>query len=88
MRIVLVVLMYFLDILSWAIIINALLSWFMRPDSPIKSFLDRMVEPFMRPFRALFRRFSGNSPIDFSPMLAILAIYLLRMLIRVIYYQI
>ncbi len=86
MRVLLVVLMYFFNILSWAIIINALLSWFMRPDHPIKSFLDRMIEPFMRPFRALFRRFAGNSPIDFSPMLAILAIYLLRLLIQRIYY--
>lgn len=86
MRVLFVVLLYFLDILSWAIIINALLSWFLRPDNPIKSFLDRLVEPFLRPFRALFRRFAGNSPIDFSPMLAILAIYLLRMLIQRIYF--
>ena len=88
MSLILRVLLVFLEILSWAIIINALLSWFMRPDHPVKSFLDRMVEPFMRPFRALFRRFAGNSAIDFSPMLAILAIYLLRMLIRMIYFQI
>ena len=86
MRLVFRVLMVFLEILSWAIIINALLSWFMRPDHPVKGFLDRMVEPFMRPFRGLFRRFAGNSPIDFSPMLAILAIYLLRMLIQRIYF--
>ena len=82
------VVMIFLEILSWAIIINALLSWFMRPDHPVRTFLDRMIEPFMRPFRALFRRFAGNSPIDFSPMLAILAIYLLRILISRLYFLI
>lgn len=81
-------LMYFLDILSWIIIINALLSWFMRPDHPVKAFLDRLLYPIMRPFRALFWKFTGNSPVDFSPMLAILAIYILRMLIQAIYFRI
>lgn len=79
---------YFLEVLTWMIIINALLSWFMRPDHPIKSFLGRMVEPVVRPFRLLTRRIFGNSPLDFSPFLAVVAIQVVVWLINQLFYRV
>lgn len=76
---------YFLEVLTWLIIIDALLSWFMSPDHPVKNFLDRLVYPFIQPFRNLMRRVMGNSPIDFSPLLAVVAIQVVGWIINLIF---
>lgn len=69
---------WFLNILSWLIIANALLSWFMDPTHPIRSFLMRLVEPIVRPFRRLTSRLNTSGfPIDFSPLFAYFAILIL-----------
>jgi YggT family protein len=66
---------YLLWAYLWIIIIRALLSW-VNPDpwNPIVRFLHQVTEPVLRPIR---RRLPMTG-IDFSPVIAILAIYFLQ----------
>lgn len=63
----------FVDILSqllyWAILISVLLSWFARGRTPLGAWLDQIVRPLYKPFR-----WARIGMIDFSPILALLAI--------------
>jgi YggT family protein len=74
---------WFLNILSWLIVINALLSWFMDPTHPIRSFLMRFVDPIVAPFRRITDRLNTSGlPIDFSPLLAYFAIMIVLQLLN------
>ena len=61
----------------WIIIIRALISW-VNPDpgNPIVQFLIRVTEPVLRPIRR--RLPTGQTGIDFSPVVAILGIMFLQ----------
>jgi YggT family protein len=65
-----------LNIYMWVLIISALLSW-VSPDpyNPIVRFLYGATEPVLRPIR---RRLGIYGGIDFSPLIAILAIIFIR----------
>ena len=71
------VLKMFLDLYSWLIIIRALLSW-VSPDpyNPLVQFIERSTEPVLAPFRRLIPSYKVG--IDLSPLLALAAIYFLR----------
>ena len=74
---------WFLNILSWAIIINSLLSWVLEPMHPIRAFLARFIEPIVAPFRALTNKMNTSGlPIDFSPLLAYITLSLISSLLR------
>lgn len=76
---VLVGLSYVLKIAYWLIIIRAVLSWFMRPDQPIYSFIIRITEPMIGPFRPLaYKLTNGRLPIDLAPLFAFLVISILQ----------
>jgi YggT family protein len=64
-------------IYMWIIIIRALISW-VSPDpyNPIVRFLYRVTEPVLRPVRRILP--IGGMGIDFSPLIVILLIYVLR----------
>ncbi len=64
-------------IYMWIIIIRALISW-VSPDpyNPIVRFLYRVTEPVLRPVRRILP--IGGMGIDFSPLIVILVIYVLR----------
>jgi YggT family protein len=73
-----------LQILGWIIIIQAILSWLVAfnvvntHNDFVRTFLnalDRMTEPLYRPIRRLLPDFGG---IDFSPLVLLLIIYILR----------
>jgi YggT family protein len=73
---------YLLWAYMWIIIIRALISW-VNPDpwNPIVRFLFQVTEPVLRPIRRLL----PNTPIDFSPLIVILAImFLQRFLVQVL----
>ena len=67
-------------IYMWIVIIRALISW-VSPDpyNPIVRFLYRVTEPVLRPVRRILP--IGGIGIDFSPLIVILVIYLLRIFI-------
>ncbi|MGE5280339.1 MAG: YggT family protein [Deltaproteobacteria bacterium] len=68
-----------LNVLSWLIIIRALLSW-VNPDplNPIVQLLQRVTEPVLYPLRKALP-FTWRLGFDLSPLLAILGIYFLRL---------
>jgi YggT family protein len=65
-----------LTVLYWLILIRALVSW-VNPDpyNPIVQFLYRMTEPVLYPLRRVLPLMGG---IDFSPIVAFLAIIFLK----------
>jgi YggT family protein len=74
---------YFLNIFSWLIIINSLLSWFMDPYHPIRSLIRQFVDPVVNPFRRITDRFiSSGIPIDLAPLFAFFAINLVKTVVR------
>jgi YggT family protein len=67
----------------WILIARAIVSW-VSPDpfNPIVRFLHRATEPVLRPIR----RRLPDMPIDFSPMIVIIAIiFLQRFLVKTLY---
>lgn len=66
-----------LNVYMWVIIIKALISW-VNPDpyNPIVQILTRLTEPVLRPIRKLAPPHKVG--IDFSPLIAILAIMFLQ----------
>ncbi len=70
------VLLYALRGLQWIVIIAALVSW-VNPDprNPIVRFLWGVTEPLFKPFRRLLPP-SRTGGIDLSPILVLLAIFL------------
>lgn len=82
-----------LQLLQWTIFVWVILSWilFFTHDSQFRwrhrqaygvieqlnDLFERMTRPFLRPFRRLLRRFD-MAGIDWSPLLLLLTIYLLR----------
>ncbi len=64
-----------LTLFYWMFLIRALISW-VNPDpfNPIVQFLHRMTEPILQPIR----RFLPFGPVDFSPIIAFIAIIFLQ----------
>jgi YggT family protein len=76
-----------LSVVMWIIILQAILSWLIAfnvintHNSGVRRFLyalDRMTEPMYRPIRRILPDFGG---LDFSPMVVILLIIILKMLL-------
>lgn len=81
----LLVIIRLLEVYTWVIIGNSLLSWFLPPDNSIRQFLGFITEPVVGPFRRVTSRFMRSSaiPIDISPVLAIFAIIIVEQLLWV-----
>jgi YggT family protein len=85
-----------LSILQWTVLVWVILSWilFFLRDSQFRwrrrqlynvleqlnDIFERMTRPLLRPFRRMMRRFD-TAGIDWSPMLLMLAIYVLRQIL-------
>ena len=65
------------------IIIRSILSWFSLSYNPFIGFLNRITEPYLSFFRRIIPPFGG---LDFSPVLAIAALYFLDNLLLKIFY--
>lgn len=72
-----------IDILSrliiLIIIIQVVLTYFMSPFHPIRQWLDRIVEPLLRPIRRII---PSVGMIDFSPLILILLVQIVNMILR------
>ncbi|MBL7070685.1 MAG: YggT family protein [Candidatus Omnitrophica bacterium] len=72
--------------LSWLIIIRAVISWFSPdPYNFLVQLLSKLTEPILYPFRRLIP--AHNIGIDISPILAIMALFFLRMFLVSSLYQ-
>ncbi|HKP52464.1 MAG TPA: YggT family protein [Chloroflexia bacterium] len=81
MAVVFQIAMILLDIVTWAVIARAILSWFypIGKDPWSKLLLD-VTEPLLAPVRTVLSRIMPI-PIDFSPIVVILLINLLQRLL-------
>lgn len=69
----------FLLIFEYLIIIDALSSWFIRKRSNAFSrAIGVIVDPILVPCYKIQEKFLGNIPVDFSPILGILIIEIIR----------
>jgi YggT family protein len=66
------------DLLTWAIILHVLLSYFLSPYHPLREAIDRIVEPMLAPIR---RYVPPVGALDLSPIVLILILQLLGMLL-------
>jgi len=64
----------FSEVLVWMVIIDSLLSYFLPPYHPVRSALDRLVEPLLAPLRR-FVPLVGM--IDFTPLVFIILVQLI-----------
>jgi len=63
---------YVFNVLSFVVLARALLSWFpIRPDNPIKLFLDGATDPILYPLRKILPSFGM---FDLSPLVAIIVL--------------
>jgi len=69
-----------INLLILAILVSSILSWF-RPDprNPFVRLLQAIVDPLLHPLRTLLPAIGG---LDFSPMLAVVILMLLRSLLE------
>ena len=63
------------------ILAHVILSYFMSPFHPVRMWIDRIVEPMLRPIR---ERLPMVGMLDFSPIVLLLAIQLLAYVLKVI----
>ena len=79
---------YFCNIISALLFIYCLMTWIVRPNSPAYTFVHRIVEPFLAPFRPLSMRLMQKGfMIDITPLLAILALRVIQSLLWNIAYR-
>lgn len=77
---------FVINIYTFLIIARAIISW-VNPDpyNQVVRILDRLTEPVLYPIRKLLWRVTGNLPMDFSPIIAIVLIRIVgSFLIRIL----
>lgn len=75
MNIILPIIRIVFTALTWIVIINALLSYFMSPYHPLRMALNRIVEPMLAPIRQIMPQ---TGMIDFSPLVLIILLQLIE----------
>ena len=77
---------FFLNIYSWLIVIDATLTIFSRPkdkDIRLKRLLKKIADPINNVFRKVLRQLgSAAMPVDISPLLSLIAIWIVSGLIN------
>ena len=72
-------LVWLLGLLQWALLLHVVLSWVqVRPDNPVVRALNVVCEPLLAPIRRLLPTAGG---LDFSPLVALVLLQLLRGLV-------
>ncbi len=82
MNVITTVLSQLINLLVILIIIRALLSWFMQLGrDPLTRLLLDITDPILAPIRSLTSRIIPGMPMDFSPIIAIMALQFLAGLV-------
>ena len=69
-----------LNLLAIAILVRALMSWFVRdPSNPIVRILDTITDPILQPLRQIMPRMGM---MDFTPLVAIILLQVLASFVR------
>jgi len=78
MELILPIIRILFTVLTWLVIINAVLSYFISPYHPLKMTLDRIVEPMLAPIRRIMPQ---TGMIDFSPLVLIILLQLIEFIL-------
>ncbi|MBQ6631888.1 MAG: YggT family protein [Romboutsia sp.] len=68
---------YLFDILSWIIVIKSFMTWLPNGGGKLYDVLSTITEPIEAPVRSVMDKYTSG-PVDFSPMVTILALILLK----------
>jgi YggT family protein len=68
----------FFQVLSFIVIIDVLMSYFLSPFNSVRAFFDRLVEPLLNPIRKVVPSIAG---LDFSPVVLIILLQILDTLV-------
>ncbi len=79
MSIVVTIIDRLIQFITILVIVQVILSYFMSPFHPIRQFVDRIVEPMLRPIRRLLPQ---TGMIDFSPVVLIILLQVIDLLLR------
>ena len=72
-----------LNLAQGVLVLYCVLSWFMDPNSQVMRFLARVIEPVLRPVRAMLQRGTRSATWGgFAPMIAVLLIEVLIVILR------
>ena len=72
-----------LNLAQGVLVVYCVLSWFMDHNSPVIVFLARVIEPVLKPVRAMLSRGGrGETWNQFAPMVAVLLIQVLIFILR------
>lgn len=63
------------QIFTLFLLADVILSYFLPPFNPIRLFLDRIIQPLLRPIQRILPNFGG---IDFSPLILLLLVQLVQ----------
>lgn len=78
MELILPIIRILFTVLTWLVIINAVLSYFLSPYHPLKMTLNRLVEPMLAPIRRIMPQ---TGMIDFSPLVLIILLQLIEFIL-------
>ena len=84
-------LVWLIGIYSLVIVVRAIISWVQpNPYNPIVQFLYRVTEPVLYPIRRMLFRYRGmrDTGIDFSPVIALILLYILRYILKSILFRV
>ena len=70
---------WIIRLITLAVIVDVVLSYFVSPLHPVRRFLDRLLQPVLNPIRRLLPATGGA---DFSPLVLILGLMILNMLLQ------
>ena len=78
----------FIRILSGALFIYALMTWFVRPDAKIYRIFSRFCDPLLTPFRPLGRKLiQMGLRVDLSVFMAVIALQIIdNIVMRILFY--
>lgn len=68
-----------IQLVTLVVVIDVVLGYFMSPFHPVRQFLDRIVEPLLRPIRRVLPR---TGMIDFSPLVLIILLQVIDLVIN------
>lgn len=82
MTTIVIIIDWVLRALMLVVLVEVILSYFLPPYHPVRQFLDRIVQPMLKPIR---RSLPQTGMVDFSPLVLILLFQLLSMVLRGIF---
>ena len=69
---------YFLEIVRYLLLVYCVISWFVSPFNRFRQFIERIIDPMLRPLRSVIFGIAPRMPIDLSALVMFFVLNLLR----------